>query len=469
MYALAAGMGADRMLQLTKAAFREMLRGGCTAVGEFHYFHHSTGRSDHAFDELIIRAAREVGIRLVLLNTFYAHAHVNAASSAAASASGDGASLDPDLSETQRRFATPSVGAFFERIDRLRARSAESPHTQGVAGGGDATCKATGASSLTGTTTGRAWGGAGYTVGIAAHSVRAASMLECDELATGALQRGIVMHMHLEEQPREIADCQAATGCTPLELIDGVASKLGPLFTAVHCTHSTAEDLDRFVAHGANICICPLTEGCLADGLPRLRECGTHICLGSDCNARICLAEEMRWLEYGQRVKHGRRGAVVAASSQQCSDAAAALFRAATVGGAAALGLRAGRIQAGFEADFCLLDLAAPALAPVLRSCDADGTALSDCVLPAFVFGCDAASVVCGVCVGGRWRRWGSSLRRYDGRDAGAPAPQAQAAVSGTGTRSHARSVLSGVALGLGLSVLVRMLLSPTEKPTASE
>jgi len=393
MYKLVAGMDCARMRALTEAAFREMLRGGITSVGEFHYFHHAGGGGggggggsgdggggarDHEFDRVVVEAAREVGIRLVLLSAFYCRGGIAPTAAAAASAE-----VPPPLTAAQQRFSTPTVPHYFDALDRIRAEFID-----------DSDSDSSSHSRL-------------LTLGVVAHSVRAASAAEIEELGAGALARGLPMHMHLEEQPKEIADCRAATGRTPLQLVMPTAARLGGRFTAVHCTHSSAADLDALVGHGANVCVCPLTEGCLGDGLPRLESCGPHLCLGSDCNARVCLAEEMRWLEYGQRLKHCRRGMVVA-PRQGRSDAAQELFRCATTSGARSLGIDAGAIERGRLADLFTIDLDAPALAPVRAAAAGGGGGgggdLAGVLLPAFVFGCAASEVVRDVCVGGRWR-----------------------------------------------------------------
>ena len=421
MYRLVRGMDRKRMLSLTEAAFREMLRGGCTSVGEFHYFHHADGEMrDHAFDEVVVAAARAVGIRLVLLSAFYCRAAIAPAASTTGAA-GATAAATAQLSVAQRRFNTPSVPQYFAMLDRIGNSSG---------GGGD--------------------GNPLLTVGVVAHSVRAASIGEIEELGAGALARGIPLHMHLEEQPKEIVDCCAATGGkTPLQLVMPVVARLGALFTAVHCTHSRAADLATLVGHGANVCVCPLTEGCLGDGLSRIESFGGQICLGTDCNARICLVEEMRWLEYGQRLKHCRRGMVVA-PRPDTGNAAAELFRYATSAGAAALRLRAGVIEAHHLADFFTIDLEDAAFAPVRTTCamgcgdggsgDEKGDALEDVLLPAFVFGCAASAVVRDVCVNGKWvveRRQQQHGGGRNGTNSARPAAESNTVTSESAVRGR--------------------------------
>jgi cytosine/adenosine deaminase-related metal-dependent hydrolase len=165
--------------------------------------------------------------------------------------------------------------------------------------------------------------------------------------------------MHVEETRKEIEDCRAAYGRTPLELLSE-RGLLGREFTAVHGTHSTRADLARLAAAGANLCLCPLTEANLGDGLPELVEPPVHaLALGTDSNARLSMLEEMRWAEYGQRLRGEKRGGLVDARGAMATR----WLRAATAGGARALGLPAGAFGQGQWADWVALDLGAPELA----------------------------------------------------------------------------------------------------------
>ena len=166
---------------------------------------------------------------------------------------------------------------------------------------------------------------------------------------------------------------------------------VNPSFTAVHCTHTAEADLDDFLAAGGNVCICPLTEANLGDGLANVARIWRHegrVCAGTDSNARISFLEELRWLEYGQRLARQTRGV--------CRDergrVGAGLWSVATVNGARALGIKTGLIKAGMEADLMVVDLGAPSLAG----------ATAENLLETLILGA-ADHVVRGVCVGGRW------------------------------------------------------------------
>jgi formimidoylglutamate deiminase len=342
MYALVGSLDRASLRALSARAFAEMRDAGITTVGEFHYLHHRR-EGDFALDEAVIEAAAAVGIRLVLLYSYYA----------------TGAPGHP-LAGAQRRFATPSVEQFWRQADRVAASL--DPFTQ--------------------------------TLGVAPHSIRAASPPEIREIHQEATRRRLPFHIHVEEQRREIEESLAAYGGTPMAVIlDAVG---GGAFTAVHCTHTAAEDMARFVVAGGIACLCPLTEGNLGDGLPRLGRAQAtpgRLAIGTDSNLRLAMIEEMRWLEYGQRLQGELRGALPDGEG----NVAPTLLEAATSGGAQALGVPAGRIARGCWADFAAVRLDAPALAEVPR----------ERLLEAIVFGAGNEAIA-GTYVGGRWRESGT-------------------------------------------------------------
>jgi formimidoylglutamate deiminase len=338
MYALVASLDRDSLRRVCLQAFREMRDAGITAVGEFHYLHHD-GDGDFAFDQVVLDAAAEVGIRLVLLQTYYG-------------TGGIGRILEPG----QRRFATLDLTDYWRQMDRLAARL--DPAIQSL--------------------------------GVVAHSVRAASLVDIKSLHAEAARRGFPFHMHVEEQRREIEETVAAYGRTPMRLLCDELG--GDGFTAVHCTHTTPADMAAFLAQGGRVCVCPLTEANLGDGIPDLsapHARGGRLSLGTDSNARISAIEEMRWLEYGQRLRGELRGVL----SNPQGEVATTTLEAATSGGAAALGIGAGRIARGEWADFAAIDLTVPALAGV----PASG------LLDAIVFGAGNGAIA-GTFVGGNWR-----------------------------------------------------------------
>jgi formimidoylglutamate deiminase len=306
MYALVEELDAERLHALSLRAFREMLAAGITTVGEFHYLHHAAD-ADWTFDEAVLAAAREAGIRLVLLQVYYRTGGIG-----------------KPLERAQRRFDGRSLEEYWRAVDAL-AQRLDPAHA---------------------------------TVGVAPHSIRAVELDELVELHERARRRRMVVHMHVEETPREIQECRAAHGRTPMELL-AARLDLDAGFTAVHATHTAPEQLGFFLNSGANLCLCPLTEASLGDGTPALgRVARDGIALGTDSNARISMLEEMRWAEYAQRLAREERGVLV----DEHGEVARRLFAAATLGGARALGVRAGAIEAGAWADLVALDLGAPEL-----------------------------------------------------------------------------------------------------------
>ena len=341
MYGLVAELDREAIYQLSFQAFREMLACGITTVGEFHYVHHQGPGQDFELDGPVVEAASEAGIRMVLLQVFY-------------KTGGIGQPLQPG----QQRFATPSREAFWTQVDKLEG--VLDPKTQSL--------------------------------GIVVHSLRAAEIDDLVALHREAMERGLVFHIHMEEQRQEIEAAVEAYGQRPMQVLNEKL-EISPATTAVHCTHTDPGDMARYLEAGGNVCICPLTEANLADGiadLPGILANGTseQLSLGSDSNARISMIEEMRWLEYVQRLARERRGVCRAADGEVGRE----LFHIATSGGARALGLPVGQIEVGHQADFFTLDLRSGALA----GCDAAS------LLDAMIFGAPDR-VVSEVMVGGRW------------------------------------------------------------------
>lgn len=343
MYALVAELDEDALYALSRRAFEEMLAAGITSVGEFHYLHHARAdERDWSLDAAVVRAARDAGIRLRLLQVYYR-------------SGGFGRPLEG----AQRRFDGGSPDEYWRRFDALQATL--DPRLQSA--------------------------------GCVVHSVRAAPLDELRALHAEARRRGLCFHMHLEEQRREVEECRAVHGRAPLRL---VLDELEPdrRFTCVHGTHAGERELSELRAAGGTLCVCPLTEANLGDGicaLEPLREPGAEepLALGTDSNARLSMLEEMRWLEYAQRLRREERGVLCDSEGR----VAERLLRAATAGGARALDLEAGALRPGAWADLVLVDLDAPALA----GCDDEALAA------ALVLGAGEEALA-GVAVGGRWR-----------------------------------------------------------------
>ena len=314
MYTAANALDPAGVFEITRLCFAEMLRAGITCVGEFHYVHHQPdGRPYDDPNELsrqVIRAAAEVGIRLVLLEVFYERA---------------GAGKDP-LPE-QRRFCDAGVDAYLERVDALR--------TDGVP------------------------------MGITPHSIRAVTGDALRELARYAHDHDLPIHTHLSEQPRENEECQAEHGHTPAAAFAEAGACQRPgRFTAVHAVHIT--DDDRRILADQTVCACPTTEADLGDGIvgaAALRRGGTNLALGSDANAVVDLIQEARLLEMDERLASGERLRL----ADDAGELGLVLLDAATRGGARSLGVDAGELKVGAPFDAVVIDLEDPFFAGVAR------------------------------------------------------------------------------------------------------
>jgi formimidoylglutamate deiminase len=196
-----------------------------------------------------VEAAAEAEIELVLLLTAYARGGLP-------------------------RFRQESAAAYLEQVESLRAR--------------------------------------GVRVGVAPHSVRACPLDWLEEIGRYASAENLPLHVHADEQPREIEECLAEHAVRPIELL-ARAGCLGPHATVVHATHASDAELDLLAAAGARVCLCPTTEANLGDGfapVTALRERGLGVCIGSDSNVRIDPLEELRELEGVARRATGRRNVV---------------------------------------------------------------------------------------------------------------------------------------------------------------
>jgi formimidoylglutamate deiminase len=296
MFALAGALDPASMREVAGRAYAEMAAAGYGAVGEFHYVHHRPDGTPYddpnALAVAVAEAALGAGLAIVLLPAAY---HRNG---------WDG--RDRPLEAGQRRFGDPTPEAFLERVDALRAWAA---------------------------------GRDGVSVGLAAHSVRAVPAPWLEALAAHADAHGLVRHVHAHEQPREIEECRAEHGLTPIELLHRTGF-LGPRASVVHATHVADRDVALLAETGTTVVVCPTTEGNLGDGHApalRLRDAGVPLAVGSDSHVRLDPFEEVRELETGARRERRTRHALLATAPD--GDLWAELARA----GGACLGLEAGR------------------------------------------------------------------------------------------------------------------------------
>ena len=343
MYTVVGRLDVERYRALATATYAEMALAGITTVVEFHYLRRLPGavgtQEPSMVDMALIDAAAAAGIRLVLLDTCYLTADV------------DGSDLAPE----QHNFTDGDITGFLTRMDRLREA------LPGSAGD---------------PTTAPHDPVAPVRLGTAVHSVRGCPPEAMRRIAEWAREHRLPLHIHLSEQVRENERCLAVHGVTPTRLCADTGL-LGPLTTAVHATHLTAEDIDLLGGTGTIIGMCPTTERDLADGVgpaAALAAAGSPLSLGSDSHAVIDLFEEARAVELDERLATQRRG----------HHTAARLLTAATAGGAAGAGLAglAGEIRPGASADLVavntdsvrLAGAADPVAATVFAATTADVT-----------------------------------------------------------------------------------------------
>jgi formimidoylglutamate deiminase len=315
MYDVANRLEPDDVEAVARLAFHELARAGVTAVGEFHYLHNDPAGRPYAdpaeLARRVVRAARDVGLRIVLLRAAYARA-------------GHGLAPDP----AQRRFVEPSVDAYLAALERTESALRGDPFVS---------------------------------IGIAPHSVRACPEPWLAALAAEARRRRVPLHVHAAEQAGEVTACRAEHGLSPIGLLARTGA-LGRDTTLVHAIHVDAADVAAIGAAGATVCACPTTERDLGDGVvpaDRLLAAGARLAVGADSLAQVDLLEDARALEQQLRLVTGTRGVL----DDPPGALASRLLDVATRGGMAALGLAGGALAPGEPADFVAVDLSDPSLA----------------------------------------------------------------------------------------------------------
>jgi formimidoylglutamate deiminase len=273
MFRLAGGLDPVSMHALALETYSEMVGAGYGVVGEFHYVHHRPDGTPYAEPNemafAVAEAAVQAGLEIVLLPAAYHRG---------------GWSPDGDLPPApgQRRFCDPDVETFLGRVDGLREWATGRP---------------------------------GVSVGIAAHSVRAVPRGWLEAIASYSEGHGLARHVHASEQRRELSECRAEHGCSPIELLERTGF-LGPAASVIHGIHVSAEDVAVLSRTGTTVVSCPTTEGNLGDGyLPAMvyAEAGVPLAIGSDSQVRIDPFEEARELETGSRRERQLRSGLLAA------------------------------------------------------------------------------------------------------------------------------------------------------------
>jgi formimidoylglutamate deiminase len=309
MYRVAMRMTPTQLRAIATHLYIELLRGGYTQVCEFHYLQQRADGSPYpdplALSWSLADAAADAGIGLTLLPVLYERAGF----------------CEPALRSDQRRFAATadSVWAAQRRIS--------------------------------------AAGRSNVNAGVAIHSLRAAAPASIKRLRELAEGSGCPIHIHVAEQVREVDDCLSTHGTRPVEWLarEGL---LDARWQLVHATHVTPSEIDAVAASGAAAVLCPSTEANLGDGLtdlPRWLDSATPLALGSDSHVTRAWREELRLLEYGQRLALRQRNVAAAPMLGQPASAAR-LFSRVAAGGAVAAGQAAWGLVVGARADLLVVD-----------------------------------------------------------------------------------------------------------------
>lgn len=343
MYRLVSLLTPDDAMAVAAKLQVELLKGGFGRVAEFHYLHH--GADGRPYDEpaemslAILRAAEQSGIGLTMLPVFYAHSDFGGTAPTAG----------------QRRFIH-DVDGFLSLLQGLI-----SP------------CRSAGAQ-----------------LGLAFHSLRAVTGDEISAVME-ALPEHAPIHIHVAEQEREVAASIAHSGRRPVERLYDIAD-VDERWCLVHATHVTEAEMAMIAGSGAVVGLCPMTEADLGDGLFPASDfiAGEgRFGIGTDSHVATSVADELRILEYGQRLRDRRRNRM---AGRPGASVGRTLFDRAVAGGAQAAGLAGAGLSVGAPADIVVLDGSSPYLASV------DG----DTILDRWMFG-GIGQVVRDVMIGGRW------------------------------------------------------------------
>lgn len=307
MYRFVAAIGRDDLEALAAFAFMEMLETGFTRVGEFHYLHHDRGGREFTnpaeMANAIAAAAQATGIGLTLLPVFYAHSGFG------------GAPPGP----RQARFVT-DIDQFARLVDDSRRT---------IASLDDAL------------------------VGVAPHSLRAVTSEELKEVISMA--GGGPVHIHVAEQTKEVEDCLSWSGHRPVNWLANHA-ELDDHWCLVHATHADDAELTRIAASGATVGLCPITESNLGDGIfpaARFLSLGGSYSVGSDSNVLIDAPQELRVLEYSQRLAHHARNVLTLGDGRSTGRS---LFECALEEGSRVLGTSRAGLRIGAAADLLSLN-----------------------------------------------------------------------------------------------------------------
>ena len=345
MYGFLKTLGPAEVEAIAAQLYVENLKNGYTAIGEFHYLHNAPDGKPYAnHNEMalaLVRAAEVSGIALTLLPALYAYGDFG----------------ETPLRPAQKRFATQPADVL-RIIESMRGSHPD------------------------------------VRLGVAPHSLRAVSPPMLKDLLAGlnAIDNTAPIHIHVAEQIKEVNDCLTWSDQRPVQwLLEH--QQLDARWCLVHATHVASAEVERLAASNATVALCPTTEGNLGDGIfPffRYREKQGAYAIGGDSHVSQSPVEELRWLEYGQRLSLRRRNI---AASETAPSVGSNLWREAAKGGARALGQCAGALEPGKRADLIVLD------GKHLNIADRHGDGIADALLF-----CGTERLVRHIMVRGAWR-----------------------------------------------------------------
>jgi formimidoylglutamate deiminase len=305
MYALAGAFTPEIQLVVARQLYIEMLKAGYTSVAEFHYLHQP---DPLAMSESLLEAACQSGIHLLLLPSLYQHGGIG----------------EKPLAFGQEKFYLPTSD-YLNLFSRLKTSVQNERNLE---------------------------------LGIAPHSLRAVSPQTLQELSQAVTD--VPIHIHASEQMKEVAASLEYFKARPVEyLLDNF--NVNEQWCLIHCTHTTTNELERLAKSGATVGLCPTTEGNLGDGFFNLSEYlrfHGHFGIGTDSNTSISPVEELRWLEYTQRLQQQKRNIVAG----EFGSSGFNLYTTVLEGGRRAFASNIGRLEVGAKANLLVLDTEHPNL-----------------------------------------------------------------------------------------------------------
>lgn len=317
MYRFVAKITPEDAYVVAKLVYIEMLKAGYTSVGEFHYLHHQANGKPYEnpaeMSQQLIEAASSVGIAITYLPVLYSYSNFG----------------EMPAKHSQTRFVH-STETYLRLVEKIQQQYSQN---------------------------------ANFSLGIAPHSLRAVSGSQLRKVipAIQMLNPDAPIHLHIAEQMQEVRDCQAHCGARPVDwLFDNF--EVDSHWCLVHATHITELELTRVAQSGAVIGLCPTTEANLGDGIFPAQEFidqGGRFAIGSDSHIAINVAEELRLLEYGQRLSKHQRAIL---TQQDCKSVGQFLYSKACQDGADAIAQNVGVIEIGKRADLVVLDAEKPSL-----------------------------------------------------------------------------------------------------------